>query len=55
MYHQITQYGDSVCSKGLDIDKAATFALNEGFAPLISVEYPNYYPFTNDVICVSQH
>ena len=50
IYFNLTTSSDYKCSKGLDPEKAAKFVLNYGFAPLASVEYPNYYPFTNNCL-----
>lgn len=51
MYHELADYNDYSCGEGLIMEEAAEFALNEGFVPLANVEYPNFYPFSETVLC----
>ena len=51
MYHELADYDDYSCGDGLSMEEAAEFALNEGFVPLANVEYPNFYPFSETVLC----
>jgi hypothetical protein len=53
MYYRLSTSADQNCSVGLNIEKAAEFALNDGFAMLSNVEYPNYYPFSSSTLCKS--
>lgn len=53
MYYELAEYDDYSCNQGLIMEKAANFALNEGFVPIADVEYPNFYPFSETVLCKS--
>ena len=53
MYYRLSTSADQNCSLGLNIEKAAEFALNDGFVMLSNVEYPNYYPFSSSTLCKS--
>ena len=44
---------DVNCDQGLNIEQAAADVLMNGFAPIVDVEYPNYYPFTKDALCIT--
>jgi len=46
IYFNLTSPNDTGCSRGLNIETAARFVLNYGLAPMVMVEYPSYYPFT---------
>jgi len=43
---------DINCTYGLNVEAAARDVLKNGFAPLAAVEYPNYYPFTKEALCI---
>jgi hypothetical protein len=51
MYHELADQDDYSCGNGLSMEAAAEFALNQGFVPLANVEYPNFYPFSETVLC----
>lgn len=53
MYYRLSTSADQNCSLGLNIEKAAEFALNDGFVMHSNVEYPNYYPFSSSTLCKS--
>lgn len=53
IYYRNKSAADVNCDQGLNIELAAADVLNNGFAPIVDVEYPNYYPFTKDALCVS--
>lgn len=53
MYYRLSSSADQNCSLGLNIEKAAESALNDGFVMLSNVEYPNYYPFSSSILCKS--
>lgn len=53
IYYRNKDYDDADCEKGLNIETAAKEVLRNGFAPLADVEYPNYYPFTTNTLCVN--
>ena len=50
-YYENKNVTDYDCSDGLDLDKAAKYALNYGFCPLVNVEYKYYYPFSDHELC----
>ena len=50
-YYENKNVTDYDCSDGLDFDKAAKYALNYGFCPLVNVEYKYYYPFSDHELC----
>lgn len=45
---------DINCAYGLNVEKAAKDVLLNGFAPLADVEYPSYYPFTKETLCMDK-
>lgn len=47
LYYNNSPIDDYNCSGGLDIEKVAEFCISSGFAKLVDVEYPDYYPFSN--------
>lgn len=52
IYYRNKDIGDIDCKVGLNIEFAARDVLNNGIAPLVEVEYPNYYPFTVNALCL---
>ena len=54
IYYRNKLEGDLECNGGLMIEATAKDVLDHGFAPIIDVEYPNYYPFTGNVLCVQE-
>jgi len=44
--------GDVNCNNGLNVEQTAKDVLQNGFAPLADVEYPYYYPFTKEALCI---
>ena len=42
---------DTSCSQGLNLDKTLKHILGNGIPRMAYVEYPLYYPFTEDVLC----
>jgi hypothetical protein len=51
IYYSNKAKNDYDCQAGLDAEKAAVNILNMGVVPMMTVEYPNYYPFTNQILC----
>jgi len=51
IYYRNKVNGDKGCSEGLSIELAAKDVLLNGIAPIVDVEYPNYYPFTDKALC----
>lgn len=51
LYYSLKSNTDYQCDNGLDAEKAALFLLNNGTMLMMGVEYPNYYPFTEKVLC----
>lgn len=45
---------DINCTYGLNVEQAANDVLKNGFAPLAEVEYPYYYPFTKQTLCMDK-
>jgi hypothetical protein len=52
IYYRNKEEGDFNCESGLNIETAAQDLLDNGFAPLKEVEYPNYYPFSEKALCI---
>lgn len=52
VYYRSKDANDLNCEQGLNIEKAAQDVLQNGFAPIVDVEYPNFYPFTKEALCV---
>ena len=52
IYYRNKEYGDVNCSGGLNIESAARDVLKNGLTPIIEVEYPHYYPFTDTALCI---
>jgi hypothetical protein len=46
IYFNLSSPLDKNCSKGLSIATAATFVETYGIAPLVMVEFPDFYPFS---------
>ena len=55
IYYRNKMEGDVECNNGLLIEATAKDVLDNGFAPIIDVEYPDYYPFTNEVLCLQKN
>ena len=50
-----SKFSDDVnCNNGLNVEDAAKDVLKNGFAPIADVEYPNYYPFTKEALCIEK-
>lgn len=45
---------DVNCNYGLNVEETAKDVLEHGFAPIVDVEYPNYYPFTGQALCIEK-
>ena len=52
IYYRNKSNGDNYCDQGLDIEKVSVDVINNGMALLSNVEYPNYYPFTQNPLCL---
>lgn len=46
IYFNLTSPLDKNCSQGLNIETAARFVSEFGIAPLVMVEFPDFYPFS---------
>jgi hypothetical protein len=55
IYYRSKSDEDVNCTNGLNVELAAQDVLKNGFAPLVDVEYPNYYPFTNNPLCMDKN
>ncbi|MBA2249504.1 MAG: C1 family peptidase [Chitinophagaceae bacterium] len=55
IYYRNKSDDDVNCNSGLVIETAAKDVLANGFAPIVDVEYPAYYPFTSEVLCVQKN
>ena len=55
IYYRNKFEGDVNCNSGLNVEDAAKDVLKNGFAPLANVEYPNYYPFTKEALCIEKN
>ncbi len=51
VYYRNKELGDNDCSRGLNIEVAIDDIIKNGIPRLASVEYKDYYPFTNTVLC----
>ena len=51
VYYTNKLSSDYNCNVGLDAELTAINLLKYGVVPMMMVEYPNYYPFTNIVLC----
>lgn len=47
--------GDANCNAGLNVEQTARDVLENGFAPIVDVEYPYYYPFTKEALCIEKN
>lgn len=54
IYYRNKESNDSTCKRGLNIEAVARDVLKNGIAPIIDVEYPNYYPFTDKALCLER-
>ena len=54
IYYRNKEVGDLGCGKGLNIETAAKDVLKFGIAPLVDVEYPDYYPFSETALCIDK-
>ncbi|MDB5198340.1 MAG: cysteine protease [Chitinophagaceae bacterium] len=54
IYYRNKMVGDVNCNYGLNVEDAAKDVLKNGFAPIAEVEYPNYYPFTSQALCIEK-
>lgn len=52
IYFRNKMSGDVNCSYGLNVEETAKDVLENGFAPIANVEYPYYYPFTKQSLCM---
>ena len=52
IYYRNKEAGDHGCQAGLNIETTAKEVLKNGIAPIVEVEYPNYYPFTDNILCI---
>lgn len=55
IYYRNKTDEDVNCTNGLNVEQAAKDVLKNGFAPLLDVEYPNYYPFTSNPLCMDKN
>lgn len=55
IYYRNKFEGDVNCNAGLNVEQAAKDVLQNGFAPLADVEYPYYYPFTKQTLCMDKN
>ena len=55
IYYRNKSDNDIGCNAGLNIEVAAKDVLQNGFAPIVDVEYPNYYPFTGQALCIEKN
>lgn len=55
IYYRNKDAGDIECKVGLNIESAAKDVLNNGIAPIVEVEYPNYYPFSDKALCIENN
>ncbi len=53
IYYTNKLHSDYYCNVGLDAELTALNLMMHGVVPMMMVEYPNYYPFTNNVLCSS--
>ena len=51
IYYTNKSATDYDCREGLDAELTAINLLRYGVVPIMMVEYPNYYPFTNIALC----
>ncbi len=51
IYYLVKDYNDISCSAGLIIYDAIEYLRDNGIPKLLDVEYPNYWPFTEKVLC----
>jgi len=51
IYYNNVEKQDNKCVRGLGIDNVLNFIMESGFAQIMDVEYPRYYPFTSNRLC----
>ncbi len=51
IYYRSKDDSDESCDEGLNIEKAMKDLLNYGAPRMAFVEYPDFYPFTNKILC----
>ena len=51
IYYLNKDIQDFNCNSGLNLDKTLKYLLTTGIPRMAFVEYPDYYPFTEDVLC----
>ena len=51
LYYHIKKENDYLCNKGLNPADAINYLYEYGIAKLINVEYPEYWPFTENQLC----
>ena len=54
IYYRNKTSGDLGCKSGLNIEVAAKDVLKNGIAPIVDVEYPDYYPFSGTALCIDK-
>lgn len=52
IYYRNKSSEDVNCNYGLNVEQTAKDVLRNGFAPIGEVEYPSYYPFTKQPLCL---
>lgn len=55
IYYRNKLKGDLGCEAGLKIETAAKDVIENGIAPIVNVEYPDYYPFTDKTLCIEKN
>ena len=55
IYYRNKSEDDIGCANGLNVETAAKDVLKNGFTPIVNVEYPNYYPFTKEALCIEKN
>ncbi len=55
IYYRSKSNDDVNCTYGLNVEDAARDVLKNGFAPIAAVEYPGYYPFTDNALCMDKN
>tara|TARA_B100000214_G_C23960234_1_gene624856 strand:+ start:348 stop:1340 length:993 start_codon:yes stop_codon:yes gene_type:complete len=51
LYYHVKKNNDYTCNRGLNAADAIMYLYNHGIAKLIDVEYPEYWPFTENQLC----
>ena len=55
IYYRNKEEGDLGCEKGLNIETAAKDVIKNGIAPIVDVEYPDFYPFSETALCIDNN